>query len=172
MWLWSTTPPAMNVLQDRCIEDVASCDLYLGIFAFRYGYIPPDDNPEGRSITELEYRSAQENGIACLIFLLSDDAPWPRAKMDKGTSADRIDALRQDLCDSHGVGFFENADELARKVNEAVITWEKDSGLKGQRQLTDWDAYRESVSGRHQWVRLQVIAGASKERGITRIPFD
>src|SRR5258705_6128431 len=35
---------------ERCLSDVASCDLYIGIFAFRYGYIPKDNNPEGRSI--------------------------------------------------------------------------------------------------------------------------
>ncbi|HAT44311.1 MAG TPA: hypothetical protein DCS90_04335 [Ktedonobacter sp.] len=42
---------------DRCLADVAACDLYIGIFAWRYGYIPPKDNPEQKSITELEYRS-------------------------------------------------------------------------------------------------------------------
>ena len=26
---------------DKCLEDVAACDLYIGIFAWRYGYIPP-----------------------------------------------------------------------------------------------------------------------------------
>ena len=43
---------------DKCLADVASCDLYLGVFAHRYGYIPESDNPDGRSITELEYRHA------------------------------------------------------------------------------------------------------------------
>ena len=52
----------------KCLEDVAACDLYVGIFAHRYGYIPEHDNPDGRSITELEYRHALANGKPCLVF--------------------------------------------------------------------------------------------------------
>src|SRR5215216_2456073 len=62
----------------KCLEDVAACDLYVGIFAHRYGYIPQEEgNPEGRSITELEYRHAQAKGKPCLVFLLDPAAPWP-----------------------------------------------------------------------------------------------
>ncbi|MFO7697173.1 MAG: NACHT domain-containing protein, partial [Anaerolineae bacterium] len=71
----------------------------------------------------------------------------------------------------HLVSFFQNADELTRKVNEAVISWEKESGLQGKRQPTDWDAYRQVLVEKHRWVRLQVIAGASKDRSITKIPL-
>ena len=39
---------------DECLADVATCDVYVGIFAWRYGYIPPaEQNPQGLSITEL-----------------------------------------------------------------------------------------------------------------------
>jgi hypothetical protein len=62
---------------DKCLADVASCDVYVGIFAWRYGYIPPGQE---RSITELEYRKAGEVDIPRLIFLLDADAPWPRSK--------------------------------------------------------------------------------------------
>ena len=30
---------------DRCLKDVGQCDAYVGIFAWRYGYIPDADNP-------------------------------------------------------------------------------------------------------------------------------
>jgi hypothetical protein len=43
---------------DKCLADVEWCDFYVGIFAWRCGFVPPDDNPEQRSITELEYRRA------------------------------------------------------------------------------------------------------------------
>jgi hypothetical protein len=38
--------------------DASSCDIYIGIFAWKYGYVPSEDNPEGKSITELEYLAA------------------------------------------------------------------------------------------------------------------
>jgi hypothetical protein len=157
---------------DRCLSDVASCDVYVGIFAWRYGYIPKENNPEQQSLTELEYRQALATGKTCLIFVLSEDAPWLMTKMER-LALDRITALRQELRSSerHVVNTFETAEELTRKVNEAVIRWEKDSGLVGKRQLTDWEAYREVVFAKHQWVPLQVIAGVSKDRGIARIPL-
>jgi hypothetical protein len=141
---------------DRCLSDVASCDVYVGIFAWRCGYVPQEDNPECLSIAELEtdhtvkpafrpqkssridsilqsveYRKAQENGIPCLIFLLPEEAPWPKIKQDKDAAGDRIESLRQDLSKRHVVDFSQNADELTRKVHEAAIKWEKESGLSG-----------------------------------------
>ena len=43
---------------EKCLADVAACEVYVGIFAWRYGYIPPQDNPKQRSVTEMEYREA------------------------------------------------------------------------------------------------------------------
>src|SRR4030042_752889 len=55
---------------DRCLADVAECDVYIGIFAWRYGYIPSKNNPEGKSITELEFAKASETGKTRLVLLL------------------------------------------------------------------------------------------------------
>ncbi len=43
---------------DKCLSDVAECDIYVGILAWRYGYIPPSQE---RSITALEYRQAGQS---------------------------------------------------------------------------------------------------------------
>jgi Domain of unknown function (DUF4062) len=85
----------------RCLDDVADGSIYVGIYAHRYGYIPPHDNPERRSITELEYRHARANGKPCLIFLLDEAAFWPATAMDShtgdGGGGARIKALREEL---------------------------------------------------------------------------
>ena len=70
---------------EKCLADVAASDLYIGIFAWRYGYIPSEMNPEHKSITELEYRKAIETGKSCLLFLLDKDASWPPKAMDEVT---------------------------------------------------------------------------------------
>jgi Domain of unknown function (DUF4062) len=80
----------------KCLEDVATCDLYVGIFAHRYGHVSNHDNPERRSITELEYRHAEALGIPLLVFLLEE------------LGRERL------------VSFFATADELARQVSVAV----------------------------------------------------
>src|SRR5947208_9635368 len=51
---------------------VNESDIYLGIFANRYGYVPKGYNT---SITEMEYNCAVERGIPCLIFFIHDDHP-------------------------------------------------------------------------------------------------
>src|SRR5436309_3121905 len=64
--------PSLN----KSLEDVAACDFYLGIFAWHYGYIPSQNNPQGKSVIELEYRTARKLGKPCFIFLLSEKALW------------------------------------------------------------------------------------------------
>ena len=57
-------------LTDKCLSDVSAADVYVGIFAWRYGYIP---NGEARSISELEFRVAVKSEIPMLLFLVADD---------------------------------------------------------------------------------------------------
>ena len=51
-------------------------DIYVGLFAFRYGYVPPahHENPKGLSITELEFRHAEQLKKPCLVFLADQRA--------------------------------------------------------------------------------------------------
>ncbi len=102
---------------DKCLEDVISCKVYIGIFALRYGTIP-----EGyeKSITHLEYEEARKNDIPCLIFLLRPDAAWPTTYVSIGEEREKIDALRDSLRKNHVVSFFGSQKELFRQVKEAV----------------------------------------------------
>jgi hypothetical protein len=112
----------------KCLQDVATSDAYVGIFAHRYGYIPEKDNPDSLSITELEYRQALESGKPALIFLLSDDAPWLPKYMDTSTGdADggkRIKTLRTELSKEKLTSLFSSELELASLVNAAVTNLE------------------------------------------------
>ncbi|MDQ1611616.1 MAG: hypothetical protein QOG00_1547 [Pyrinomonadaceae bacterium] len=105
---------------DKCLADVASCDLYVGIIAWRYGFIPATDNPERKSITELEFRHAVAKGIPCLLFLLDENAPWPRAKMEQGTGAKKLKLLRAGMSADYTVSFFKDSQQLALQASAAV----------------------------------------------------
>lgn len=98
---------------EACLEDVASCDLYIGIFAHRYSFI-----------TEQEYRQAVTLGIPRLIFLLDENAPWPPGKMDavtgKSDRGARIQQLRAELGRDRLATIFSTGDELAQKAGIAV----------------------------------------------------
>jgi WD40 repeat protein len=105
---------------DKCLRDVEECDVYVGIFAWLYGYAPQEDNPAGRSITELEYRRARDAKKECLIFLLEDDHPWSPSLIDNGSSRARVEALRKELCTRHLVSFFRTQSDLAAHVATAI----------------------------------------------------
>lgn len=112
---------------DKCLCDVSSCDAYVGIFAWRYGYIPPG---EKKGITELEYRQAGDSKILRFIFMLHEDAPWPHSKVERGFQAELIENLRRELVESHVVQFFKSPEDLAAKV-AATFATESSKRLEG-----------------------------------------
>jgi hypothetical protein len=107
----------------RCLVDVADSDLYIGIFAWRYGHVPAHSSPEQISITELEFRHAKQEGKPCFIFLLAEDYPWPPAHIERGEGGRKLEALRAEFCARYTVSFFRNEDELAGLVGAAVHNW-------------------------------------------------
>ena len=137
---------------DRCVKDVASADLYIGIFAWRYGHVPkkvsgiPDLPPKivqgETSITEAEYHAAEK--IPRLIFLLADSVAWPPTQMDAHTADDagkKIKHLRAVLGEKHLVAFFTSPDHLAREVMAAVRRQELSTQLE-LKSLQAVDAHR------------------------------
>ncbi|MGH9832018.1 MAG: DUF4062 domain-containing protein, partial [Blastocatellia bacterium] len=107
---------------DKCLADVEACEVYVGIFAWQYGFIPDpaQGNPERRSITELEYRRARETGKPCLIYLLDENHPWPPPKVEKGQGGKKLARFRKELGDAHIVSFFKTPDDLAKSVSVSV----------------------------------------------------
>ena len=106
---------------DKCLADIDKCNIYIGIFAWRYGYIPPAEyNPEEKSVTELEFRHAKEKGKECLLFLLDEEASWPVAQIEGGTGHDRIVALRNELRRDYLPSLIKKPEDLAAEVASAV----------------------------------------------------
>src|SRR5690349_12051310 len=102
-----------------CRDAVAEADVFVLIAGFRYGS-PVRDRPEV-SYTELEHETAQERGIARLVFLLGEDADYPAAiTRDLGFGA-RQEAFRRRLAGS-GVtaATVTSPDGLERAVYQAL----------------------------------------------------
>ncbi|MGF6789737.1 DUF4062 domain-containing protein [Paraburkholderia tuberum] len=114
---------------DLCLRDVAQSDLYVGVFGWRYGFVPPiaHGNEAGLSITELEYRRALTRHIPTLLFL-SDESTreqWPECYRDdwtgNGESGKRITALRAELGTEKTRQFFADSQQLATDVLAAIL---------------------------------------------------
>lgn len=106
---------------DKCLADVAACDVYVLLIAHRYGYVPQDGNPLRQSITELEYEQALDYGKPCLVFCVQDKHPWSPEWMDFDEPArGRLKALRARVTAAHGAGFFTTPEDLASQVQSAL----------------------------------------------------
>jgi hypothetical protein len=102
---------------DKCIADVAKSEAYVGMFAWRYGFVP---HSYDKSIIELEYRKALEVGIPTLICLLDENTDWPQEFCDTHQDEKRIDALREEFKFQKMVGWFTNPYHLASEVQAAI----------------------------------------------------
>jgi len=109
-----------QLVEFACQGDVVSCDLYVGLFAWRYGHIPEDNNPAGRSVTEMEYTSAEDK-ITRLVFILKDEAEWPAELKDDDLT--RIKEFRKNLKKTCAAYFADNA-QLVGEVLAALRTVE------------------------------------------------
>jgi len=158
---------------DRCLADVAECDVYIGIFAWRYGHIPSKNNPEGKSITELEFRKACETGKTRLIFLLDENASWPfvltDAKTGEGGKGQRIEELRQEVRGDKLVSSFKTTDELAKLVSVSLSRHEQEkrirSGLEEQRQSIVRESELQQSKPRQRVVGQRLLDVGSSFKG-------
>ena len=107
---------------DRCKNDVANCDFYVGILALRYGWSAPGSEI---SITEQEYREARSRPekTRCLMFLLDENAAdWPVRWIDAvglPESAAKLKRFRDSL-EGLGGGTFTTLEELVQGVMASV----------------------------------------------------
>jgi len=148
----------------KCLADVEACDLYVGLFAWRYGHVPAENNPGRLSVTEMEYRRARESGKTCLVFLLDEDAPWPRRMMDRDDA--QIMRLRAGLGEKHLAGTFSSAEDIAEVAGPAIYRWAEQSGhLAPPSAIAELDltAYFNALLKRYQRLDLDALTPPQKE---------
>ena len=85
-------------MRDSCLEDVGSCDLYVLIVGTGTGSSPPQDNPEGLSITRLETAngpgSAAFRGWRCCVPSIPDVRLSDLAGSGQGAAGARRSGMR------------------------------------------------------------------------------
>jgi hypothetical protein len=88
---------ASGVPLEQMLDKVERCDLYVGLFAWRYGFVPDKGNSRNdhssdpkvpgavygtTSMTHYEYLHAKAKNIDRLAFLLDERVPWPPHLID------------------------------------------------------------------------------------------
>lgn len=125
-------PTQRNAVQ-LCYDQVQKADIFIGIYAHRYGYAPANDVtytagdkerhcPGDKSITHLEYEWAVERSLPMLLFVLADEdnagnpVEWPEEFIEPDPGQTRLKQFKSDVMTRHVVGFFNSPDDLSHKV--------------------------------------------------------
>jgi hypothetical protein len=99
---------------------VDEADVYLGVFGHRYGFRPPQNNPDDISITEMEYNRAVERGIPRIIFFMHKEHPLLADDVETGPGADKLKALKDRIGLERVAAFFDSPKDLRAHVVEAL----------------------------------------------------
>ncbi len=168
----------------KVLEMVDRSEAYVGIFAWRYGYIPAKaEQPqppggkgipvvagavEGKtSITHYEYLRALQRKLPVLAFLLDENYAWPpqfidgfdKTRLQAPPNADNIRALRQLLQQERVVSWFTTPNDLEARVGAAVTM----AGLTSQLDLQPATALPDGTG---------VAGDSSAEIGISQAIID
>ena len=100
-----------------CLDKVNQADVFVGIYAHRYGWIPPGAST---SITELEYDRAVERGIPRYLFVMGEQHPILAKNIEKGSGAEALEAFKQRIGGERVWKTFDNVDQLHAHVLHAL----------------------------------------------------
>jgi tetratricopeptide (TPR) repeat protein len=159
---------------EASIAMVNISDIYIGIFAHRYGHIPKDYDI---SITEMEYNRAVERGIPRLIFIISEDVPVKPRDIDKGEKGVKLEILKEKLQKTKVADFFESPKDLRglvinslNKIKERFEENEEEPKTRGEEwakslHRTSEVPIRPEPFKAHPYTLLQVkgLIGRQKE---------
>jgi tetratricopeptide (TPR) repeat protein len=98
---------------------VDEADIYVGVFAHRYGYVPKEGNPRRISVTEMEYDRAVERNVPRQIFIIDKKHPlgdFTIDDIDKGESAERLAQFKSRVEAENIVNYFKSPADLRAHV--------------------------------------------------------
>jgi Domain of unknown function (DUF4062) len=153
---------------NACLEEVEESDLFVGIYAWRYGFIPPGSEI---SITEMELRTAAELGKPCLLFVLDETFDWPAELRDEGQAAEQLQALKRQIDAEWVRTTFTTPDNLAQKVLSSLARLEKQEHKRTREAALSIISGPQSVEDARNAIG-QALVDASTVIAIDATPHD
>lgn len=95
------------------VRMVDEANIYVGLFASCYGYIPPNSDV---SVTEMEYNRAIERGLPCLVFFMHEDHLVRQGDVETGAGAEKLAILKKRIGTAQVAGFFKSPEDLRGQV--------------------------------------------------------
>lgn len=97
-------------------------DLYVGIFAHRYGYI---EKGYSKSVTEIEFDYAGERKLDRLCFIVDPDHPWAPSAIDH-KHYKKLEAFKKQIESTVIRIQFTTVDNFAKELYKTLETWLRD----------------------------------------------
>jgi hypothetical protein len=102
---------------DACLSEIEDCDLFVGIYAHRYGHIPGGSMV---SITEAEFRHARKHNKPIFCFVVDDHHPWPPEMIESEPGRSKLITLKAEISSSLVRDTFTTPEDLAYKIATSV----------------------------------------------------
>jgi CheY-like chemotaxis protein len=99
------------------LDEVGDSDAFIGIYAHRYGFIPPGAS---LSITEQEFDVAVRSKKPVFCFVIDENYPWPPSYFESSPGKEKLISFKQRLADTIVLDKFTTADDLAFKISSAL----------------------------------------------------
>jgi uncharacterized protein DUF4062 len=106
-----------------CLGEVGECDLFVGLYAHRYGFVP---DGHAVSITEMEFEHARLQNKPVFCFFVQDDYPWPPPLIEGEPGRGKLTAFRVRASNEVVRDVFTTPDDLAAKATSAIGAYLKD----------------------------------------------
>ena len=119
------------------LKMVDEADIYVGVFAQRYGYIPKGKkrNPKQISITEMEYDHAVKRKIPRLIFVMDKSHPITIDDIDIENAA-KLKTFKDNIQTENIVNFFKSPADLRAHVINSLSQY-RDSDIEQFHYVSD-----------------------------------
>lgn len=137
---YKCVPLAMEFFMSRpeeptkvCEKEVRECDILVGIYAHRYGFIP---DGQDKSITHQEYELAKKEGKECLCFIVDQDFPW-KPTLCEFDKIKRLDVFKEKIKQEKVVSFFTTVSDFEAKLSGSLgkLLIEKEGTAEQKEQL-------------------------------------
>lgn len=145
-----------------CLDEVADCDLFIGVYAHRYGHVPAGTQT---SITELELRHARRLGKPVFCFVVADTQPWPPAMIEGDIGQTMLKDLKKSLSEALVYDTFDSPGNLALKVVTSVSNHVMSSHQRGAREPELLERIYATFSSHHN----TLFGRAAEMDGIARL---
>jgi hypothetical protein len=106
------------------LDELRTSDIFVGIYAYRYGYCPPGSE---KSVTEMELDEAERLGKPCFIFIVENGCTEPLLEKERESNEiaqQRLQRLIARLESNYVRATFTTPADLAQKVVNSLSRWD------------------------------------------------